>query len=517
MSGLSRFVGRRSQLLWKVALVGLVPLIGAPTCAHSVMPTFASNPPPSGDFRAAQQSVEPRLVEAHANSVLVLGLSDWKNLEPCNACSGTNCSATTYPAGWPVDSPHEVADKAGTTKYRCNYNFKAVDDYLAVHSDPNGPRQTRRHFMIQVAPVFYTNRTTPAYLNSYAFDESTMKAKFHALWDKLRVTLNSHVAGANNPTVLVGFGNEINAYIQSQSNPTAVWTSYTNFVADAHAYVKSTDPSFYTTVSTQCYDFCGMCISSSSCTATQQTELALMAQTDVLSFTYYPPTNIDSSWLAWQIGIDLNALNGAGSDRSKPVLIQEAGYPTSGALATQRQFVDALYMWLPSFSSILGVNYFSLTDMQPNVFMPTGFYDTSGAVKDQTAWNNFDAKNASDNCNYSGGYCCSMSCVNSSGALQCGSTGCGSLPGGAANCCGTNILQAAVPCNADASNAPCVPNCVSGVCCATTCKNAQGQMQCGGTGCSGFSGGAANCCAGTIQASGKYCDGDPMRAPCIRN
>jgi hypothetical protein len=59
-------------------------------------------------------------------------------------------------------------------------------------------------------------------------------------------------------------------------------------------------------------------------------------------------------------------------------------------------------------------------------------------------------------------------------------------------------------------------NCTSTVCCATTCKNAAGDYQCGGTGCSAFSGGSDRCCTQTIAAANYSCGGDPLtNAPCV--
>ena len=57
------------------------------------------------------------------------------------------------------------------------------------------------------------------------------------------------------------------------------------------------------------------------------------------------------------------------------------------------------------------------------------------------------------NCNAT--VCCNLSCKTAGGAFQCGGTGCGSLPGGAGQCCTTEITNSGVICNASRSNAPC--------------------------------------------------------------
>jgi hypothetical protein len=59
-------------------------------------------------------------------------------------------------------------------------------------------------------------------------------------------------------------------------------------------------------------------------------------------------------------------------------------------------------------------------------------------------------------------------------------------------------------------------NCNSTVCCATSCKNSSGAYQCGGSGCGSLPGGANVCCSTQIQSLGIYCNGNLTHAPCIR-
>ena len=54
---------------------------------------------------------------------------------------------------------------------------------------------------------------------------------------------------------------------------------------------------------------------------------------------------------------------------------------------------------------------------------------------------------------------------------------------------------------------------LSDVCCKSTCLDANGNGQCGGSGCSSLSGGSSSCCSATILANGESCD--LVDAPCV--
>jgi hypothetical protein len=247
--------------------------------------------------------------------------------------------------------------------------------------------------------------------------------------------------------------------------------------------------------------------------------IELMSLTDMLSFTYYPQAN-DNPNLPSTVGLDMQLIYTLAFNANKLAIIQEAGYPADGftnTQSTQTAVVNALYSASEAFASrILAVNYFPLTDF-PQWLGTAFFYDT-GAVKSQTAWNNFKTQNAPNNCNINSNACCSKSCVDASSSLQCsGASSCSSLPGGAAACCPSTIQSSHRVCDGASSNAPCVTNCNASVCCATTCVDGAGNLQCNNnSGCASLSGGSAACCPSAITSSNLHCDGDPTRAPCIR-
>jgi hypothetical protein len=127
------------------------------------------------------------------------------------------------------------------------------------------------------------------------------------------------------------------------------------------------------------------------------------------------------------------------------------------------------------------------------------------------------------NCNLALKVCCA-SCNSSlvGGVHQCGGPEC-SKAGPSSQCCSGTILSAAQDCTVGLTNTPCVlneyedPN--SGapiVLCTQNCYDAGlGRQRCGEPGCNGLPGGTSQCCVGTIQSSGKLCEGDALNAPCV--
>eukprot|EP00903_Cladosiphon_okamuranus_P009656 g9189.t1 len=116
--------------------------------------------------------------------------------------------------------------------------------------------------------------------------------------------------------------------------------------------------------------------------------------------------------------------------------------------------------------------------------------------------------------------CCPLTCG------SCAGKGCSGRPGGASDCCGSDILDSDVYCNDAGASAPCIlgeapagsDTCPDGtvgveddnevVCCPLSCG------ECAGPGCSGRPGGADDCCGGNIKDSEVMCSTSGT-APCI--
>jgi hypothetical protein len=385
---------RPAPLLPRFALMLSAPLLAAPVC-KSVHPNIPTNPLPSSDFRTNQQYVEPRLVEAGANSAVVLGVADWSiattsssygGLERCNLCPSNNCANATAPVTWPSAQTHQ--EVVGSSRWLCGFNFQNLDAYMDTHVDPYGPRTFFRNALVQLAPVFYTGKRFPPYLEGSAFDSTRFKAAYRRLWDRVWPVLQAHQSGN---LVAIGLGNEVNAFIQM--NPTiATWPSYTNFVQDAVNHINSTTSATSETVTMEWYGSCGIgsaLWAGSTCDI--QPQLDMMQIAGVQTHTYYPPTSLSDSGLTSRVGNDLAWMAYFADLDGIKALVQEAGYPASQTTtAMQGVFVSALFSYWPNYSgTVTGLNYFSVYDFPLSVFSPTGFFTASGAAKAGQNWQTF--------------------------------------------------------------------------------------------------------------------------------
>jgi hypothetical protein len=394
-------------LSWLV--VACVPAIAAPQC-QSVHPSAATDP-----VYAGQQSVEPKLVEANADSVLVLGISNWNEIEPCNTCSNPNCTGTSYPSGSSCPLTGSCATLSstagqhivtvGSNAYKCNYRFQTVDDFLKVHVDPNGTRTVRRHFMIQMAPIFHNALTVPPYAQGTFFDPATATGtssadtylwNFKKLWDKMRPLLMKHVNTTLDPAILIGLGNEVNYYINNLGAWSDGWDRYQNFVTRVVTHINSTTTTTSETFSTQWYGGCGLgdwIQSVSGCSAKAQKSLDVMRLTDQLTITYYPIFAVPApSNMLTRIQTDFNWLTLWANQYSRPGIVQEVGHPT-GQSPTQKAFIDQVFAeYAAHYDHIKAVNYFRVHDVAG--FSPTGFFNANGTAKAGADWTNFKNKMA---------------------------------------------------------------------------------------------------------------------------
>lgn len=187
-------------------------------------------------------------------------------------------------------------------------------------------------------------REVPADLAGTDFAAPAMSSRFHALLDAVRGILTSEDA-------FLSIGNEVDVYLSH--NP-AEWAAYQTFYADAVAYVHAAVPGMLVGVTTT---FRGYSADSSS-----QIK-SLNSSSDVITLTYYP------------VGLDqqVAASNSPTTDvpqmlrlaDGKPVVIQEAGFPSSAANGSsesmQADFVtNLLNAWRSAGTPMPFLSYFLL-------------------------------------------------------------------------------------------------------------------------------------------------------------
>jgi hypothetical protein len=224
---------------------------------------------------------------------------------------------------------------------------------------------TQSRGMVQYLGIQLINTTTrelPADIAGQAFDSAVVRARFHALLDKL---IKPHKGQVK----YLSIGNEVDAYLRA--NPTQ-WAPYQRFYEDALAYAHTLDPALQVGV-TGTFD---------GALGQSPAELkALNARSDVLILTYYPlqydaqfkVTVRDPSVVADDFKRML-ALAG-----SRALVMQEVGYPASAennsSPARQAAFVTELFAaWQAAGGRIPFVNVFLLHDFTPAMCEDFGVY-----------------------------------------------------------------------------------------------------------------------------------------------
>ena len=189
-------------------------------------------------------------------------------------------------------------------------------------------------------------KETPSDLLGVAWNDPLMKSRFHALLDAIRPLLTSHVQ-------YISIGNEVDVYLTA--HPTE-WAQYQNFYEDALNYVHQTMPGIQVGVTTT---FTG------ASEAAQSNAAQMNTTSDVWIFTYYPlGPNFVPKGPQSPLNDFATMLTLAGS---RPVVLQEIGYPTSPALssseADQAAFINNFFQaWQAHFQQMPFVSYFLLHD-----------------------------------------------------------------------------------------------------------------------------------------------------------
>jgi hypothetical protein len=192
-----------------------------------------------------------------------------------------------------------------------------------------------------IGTINTTARVTPPDLQTVAFDDPRMIARFHKLLDAIVPILNSRVA-------YISVGNEVDVYLARHPEQ---WPQYRRFYDDAVAYLHSKAPGVKVGVATTWFGTRGI-------SRTQVAELN--AKSDVWIITYYPTHSDFIVDPPTAPRADFPAIvRMAGG---KPVVLQEVGYPSSPALNSspelQAEFVRQVFgAWSAAGPAIPFLNY----------------------------------------------------------------------------------------------------------------------------------------------------------------
>jgi glycosyl hydrolase family 42 (putative beta-galactosidase) len=170
-------------------------------------------------------------------------------------------------------------------------------------------------------------RSMPADIDTLAFDDALVKARYRALIDQVVPYLNPSVK-------YVSLGNEVDTYLAAHSSE---WAKYKALIEDARAYLKSQKPGILVGVTT----------TFEGASSTQTANVASLNQNmDIVIYTYYPMnfqtvTARDPSTVAADMAAMVSLAGG------KPLVLQEWGYPSStfvsGSEQKQSDFVAGTF------------------------------------------------------------------------------------------------------------------------------------------------------------------------------
>lgn len=194
------------------------------------------------------------------------------------------------------------------------------------------------------------NRTLPSDLMDRRFDDPEMRRRFAALLTALAPRLTSRVRW-------VMLGNEVDVYLAAHPQEAE---AFAGMMEDGEALLRRLRPDVSVGVTTT---FDGLA-------TTPGVVKRLLAHADVATMTYYPLNGDFTVRPVSDVARDFTAMVAAAG--TKPLLIQEAGYPMASLLGSseekQAEFVDAVFAAMTRHKDrIACVNFFLLYDFSPQM------------------------------------------------------------------------------------------------------------------------------------------------------
>jgi hypothetical protein len=263
-----------------------------------------------------------------------------------------------------LDDAVALAQGAGVRGVIATYTWSALEPtpgHIDVSQLQNGLEyyhQKGLKVLLGIQVINTVRREVPSDLAAVSFDDPQFIARFHTLLDAVRGALS----GAEQ---YLSIGNEVDVYLQAQ--PTE-WKAYTSFYADAVAYLHDHSPGLLIGVTTT---FGGSAGESGAMVH------SLNASSDVVILTYYPLQGDAQALPPTSPATDIPRMVSLAG--GKPVVLQEAGYPSGGlnasSEAAQQQFVTELFQaWHAAGNNAPFLSYFLLYDFDTTTCNALGTY-----------------------------------------------------------------------------------------------------------------------------------------------
>jgi len=219
------------------------------------------------------------------------------------------------------------------------YNFKSIDDSL------NGLPTLGFRIAYTIKTLDTNTKAFPADLQDKPFDSPEVRHRFDALIDHLAPKLTDAVINVN-------LGNEADGYLSTHRDELE---GYAGFVEEGRAHLHAIKPDIPVGVTTM---FNGLKDNSG---IIQRLNRVM----DVVTMTYYPLTVDFYVRPVTDVPADFDAMVAAAG--SKPLLLQEVGYPADPSLGSseekQAAFVDAVFDALEKHKDKIGfINFFLMYD-----------------------------------------------------------------------------------------------------------------------------------------------------------
>ncbi len=204
--------------------------------------------------------------------------------------------------------------------------------------------------LLNIPIVALSERKMPTDIASLTFNDPIVKERIHQMIEQLSPFLPS--------VTYLALGNEVDTYFNSHQSE---WLAFVELINDARTYIKNKYPQLQIGVTTTFDGYSHV---------QKDFVITLNKEMDVVILTYYPTTSGFMVKSPETVQADVELM--VDLSEGKPVVLQEAGYPSSSALGSseslQDQFVQNIFnVWRKQGNQkIPFISFFKYRDWSPS-------------------------------------------------------------------------------------------------------------------------------------------------------